>query len=350
MNKSIALNKNYLIFGIPLSLLFILVFFIKSKLFIDSNSLNFAITFDLLLSIPLIYFLLIRKTAIPNSTVVPVMLVGFLVGTFFLPESGQTYLSLFKTWVFPVMELAIITFVIIKVRKAQQHFKRIREYTFDFYTALQKAVGEILPRAVAIAMVTEIAVFYYGFIDWKKRKLQEGEFSYHKETSTVILFIMLIFLIVIETFVLHLLIQQWSHVTAWILTVLSIYTGVQIMGFLKSIQKRPISIEAGKLFLRYGILNETTIDLASIASVEYSSREPELNSEVRKLSLLGDMEGHNVIIHLKEENTLTGLYGFKKSYKTLAFHVDQKNEFKEKLDAHLSPSFPLGDFGRRVNG
>ena len=52
-------------------------------------------------------------------------------------------------------------------------------------------------------------------------------------------------------------------------------------------------------------MSEATIDLKDIESIEVSSKDIELNEDTRKLSFLGELESHNVVIHLKEENTLT---------------------------------------------
>jgi hypothetical protein len=51
--------------------------------------------------------------------------------------------------------------------------------------------------------------------------------------------------------------------------------------------KRPISIERNKLYLRYGIMTESTIDIKNIDSIELSSKDIETNKETRKLSFLG---------------------------------------------------------------
>ena len=60
-----------------------------------------------------------------------------------------------------------------------------------------------------------------------------------------------------------------------------------------------------------------------------------VNLETRKLSPLGDFESHNVVIQLKNENTLNRLYGFKKTYKTIALHIDEKEQFKTRLENAL---------------
>ncbi|TQI71287.1 hypothetical protein JM79_2215 [Gramella sp. Hel_I_59] len=340
MNKTINLQKNLIIFGIPFLIIGLIIFIAKSQLFINnSNNLATGITFDLLLTVPFIYFLLIRKTNIPKTTVVPFLILGIVISSIILPSENQYYLNLFKTWVLPIVEISILSFVIYNVRKGIKHYNLNKTESFDFFTTLKNTCYEILPKGFVIPVVTEIAVFYYGFIYWKKRDLKENEFSYHKESGTIALMIVIIFLVAIETAVIHILLAKWSNTAAWILTFLSIYTGIQIFGFLKSMFKRPISIENNKLFLRYGIMKEATINIEDIESIEVSSKDVELNKETRNLSLLGELESHNLIIRLKKENTLIGLYGMKRKFKNLTFHVDDKIKFKDLVINALQQRF-----------
>lgn len=311
----------------------LMIFITKTSLFqMNPDNLAIGITFDLLLIVPFIYFLLIRKTNIPKTTVIPFLILGIIICSIILPQENQHYLSLFKTWILPIIELSVLSYVIYNVRKGIKSYKQKKGISIDFFTTLKNTCYEILPKNVVIPVVTEIAVFYYGFIYWKKRELKENEFSYHKDSGTITLLIAIIFIVAIETFVLHTLLTKWSNLTAWILTFLSIYSGIQIFGFLKSMFKRPISIENDKLFLRYGIMNEATINFTNIESIEISSKDIELTKETRKLSFLGELESHNIIIQLKEENTLTGLYGIKRKFKNIAFYVDDKVEFKNRIN------------------
>jgi len=337
MNKTLNLQKTLIIFGVPLTIIGLMIAISKSPIFSTNASiLSTGITFDLLLIVPLIYFLLIRKTSIPKTTVVPFFIIGILTCSLILPLENQYYLNLFKTWVLPIVQLSILSFVFFKIRKVVKHYKQNKTESFDFFTTLKNTCHEILPKGVVIPLATEIAVFYYGFIHWKKRKLKENEFTYHKDSGTVSLLIVIIFIVAIETVVLHIHLQKWNVTIAWILTLLSIYFGIQLLGFLKSMFKRPIAIENNKLFLRYGIMNETTIDIANIDSIEISSKDIKLNKETRKLSFLGELESHNIVIRLKKENILVGLYGVKRKYKNLALYIDKKNEFKNEINNALN--------------
>lgn len=336
MNKTINIQKGLVIFGTPLLLIGLMILIAKSSLFTaNKDYLSTAITFDLLLTIPLIYFLLIRKTTIPKTTVAPFLIIGIVVCSYLLPIENQYYLSLFKTWILPIVELSIITFVIYNLVKAIKRFKKNKTNSFDFYTTLKDTCYEILPKGIVIPVVTEIAVIYYGFINWKKRILKPNEFSYHKNSGTISLLGAIIFIIGVETVVLHILLVKWSTIAAWILSILSIYSAIQLFGFLKSMLKRPISIENDTLYLRYGIMNESVVPIKAIDSIELFTKDIELDKETRKLSFLGELETHNVKINLKKEHTLVGLYGIKRKLKVLVLHVDNKIEFVNQITSAL---------------
>lgn len=335
MNSTLSLNKNVILFGIPLGLFGILILLIQFFFSSGNTTLSLAITVDLLLTIPLVYFLLIRKSAIPKTTVIPVIIAGLFIGSYFLPKESQTYLALFKTWALPVIEVSILAFVIIKVRLAIRSYKRVKSNSPDFFSALKSTCYEILPNKLVQPFATEIAVIYYGFINWKTREPQSNESTYHKKSGTPALLGVLIFMIVIETFAVHLLLANWSVLAAWILTGLSIYTAIQVWGFAKSLSKRPITINQSSLTLRYGILFETEISFSNIETIELSKKSLGKNELTNTLSPLGELESHNVVIHLNKKHELIGLYGMKKTFKVLGLHIDNPKEFKEKMENAL---------------
>ncbi len=326
-------SSNIITFGVPLLIVGLMILIATSKLFeANPETLSIGITLDLLFTVPVIYFLLIRKKKIPKITIVPFFIVGMLIASNIIPQENQFILNWAKTWIFPIIELGVATFIFFKVRQTLKKYRSKAVTNPDFFSALKDTCREIIPPKIAELLVMELAVFYYGFIDWKKKKLGPNEFSYHKNSGTISLLIAFIPIIGIETYVIHVLLLKWSAIAAWIASILSVYTCIQVFGFMKSILKRPITIEGNKLYLRYGILSETIIDIHNIESINISGADLEWNDEIKKLSPLGDLESHNMVITLKQKNTLTGLYGIKKNYTTIAFFIDHKEDFKAKLE------------------
>lgn len=335
MSAILNINRNIFIFGILFSLLLILVYLMKSPIIQDNQALSLGISADLVLSVPLIYFLLIRKSKIPKTTVIPVMALGLILGFYFLPKESQTYLALFKTWALPIIEVSVLGFVIIKIRSAVKTYKGLKGSAPDFFSILKNTCYEILPKRLALLFATEIAVIYYGFINWRSRPLQENEFTYHKNSGTPALFGAFIIMLAGETIAIHFLLAQWSNVFAWVLTALSIYMAVQVLGFARSLSKRPISINQNSISLKYGILNETEISFSDIAKIELSSKSFDKNEFTKTLSPLGELESHNMIIHLKTDYELIGIYGMKKKFKVIALFLDEPQAFKEKIENAL---------------
>lgn len=329
MDRTMSFNYKLVAFGIPLLLMLSVVLLSQSDWFQQHpESLSTAITFDLAMIIPLVYLFLIWKKPIPKYTTTPVFIAGLILASYIIPASHQFYLGLIKQWVVPLVELTVLTFIVLKVRKIYKAYKVQKNNSFDFHTVIQQASREVVPKGVASILSFEISLIYYGFLNWKQRKLASNEFSYHNKTGTIAILSVLILIIWVETFVIHILLQRWSPLMAWILTGISLYSGFQVFGMLRSLSKRPISIEKDVLQVRYGIMSEATIPLENIDSITVSSKQHNFDKETRKLSPLGDLESHNVLIHLKNEGVMEGLYGMKKKFKTLALHIDEKAQFE----------------------
>jgi len=178
-------------------------------------------------------------------------------------------------------------------------------------------------------MATEISVIYYGLIHWKQKPAKDNEFSGYKKSTSVSMFLGIMLIIVIEAFVFHSILKKEGNPRAWFVSFLSIYSLIQILGFLKSLIKRPISFDGNVLNLRYGIMKETSINLNNISSVVLSSENKD--KKISRLSIFGEHESHNVILTLKEDEILYCLYGYKKKYLKISFFVDEPKIFLDKV-------------------
>lgn len=299
------------------------------------KDLAVGITYDLTFMAPLLYFLLIRKTRIPNTTVVPFFIANLALASYLLPPQLHFHLDLIKQFIVPLVELSVLGFVIYKVAKVRQHYRQNKTTHFDFFSMLKKALMPLMPSSVVNAFATELGVFYYGFIHWKKLVTGPHQFSYHKKSGTQLLLGVLLFMVGVESFVLHILLAQWSIVAAWILTGLSIYSAIQFLGFARSLSKRPILLTETQLLLHYGIMSEVILDFDNIAAITLLNKPFKTDQQKRLLSPLGSLEKPNISITLKSSRKLTGLYGFKKNFQTIGFHVDDVTQFKQALEGKL---------------
>ncbi|WP_240623427.1 hypothetical protein [Brumimicrobium aurantiacum] len=86
------------------------------------------------------------------------------------------------------------------------------------------------------------------------------------------------------------------------------------------------------------------IPFSDIQKIELSSKSLEKKKFTKTLSPLGNLESHNVIIHLKRENELIGLYGIKKRFNLLGLHIDKPKDFNENMENALKLSSQIDQF------
>ena len=336
MNNIIKLSRRTLFFGVSISLIGLLILIAKSPLFtITPNVLSLTITIDLLISIPVIHYFLIRKTEIPKTSISSIIVLGLIVGMFIIPIDNQNYLNFFRIWLLPIVEISIIVFIIYEVRKALRAKDELLGIQLDFFSAIKKTCYKVVPKILAMPIATEVSVIYYGLFYWKKRSLKANEFSYYKKNTTISTLIGIILILSIETIALHAMLMDLNNFMAWIITFGSFYTILQVLALINSITKRPICLTGNFLVIRYGILRETNIFLDQIESFKVSSKEIEFNKKTRRISPLGDSDGHNIIIKLNKTNHYSGFYGLKRKFDTIAFYVDNVQDFSKKLENAL---------------
>ncbi|KAB2810175.1 hypothetical protein [Phaeocystidibacter luteus] len=298
----------------------------------NNPRMDLAISIDLLVLVPLSWFLLIRKREIPNITVVPITVLSLILGFVLLRPEDQTYLHYFESFVLPFVELGVVGFILWKVVQIRKALKANADTTSDFFDSLLMAVSDILPRPVVRPFALEIAVFYYAF-RFKKAKPIEGSFTYHRESGVTALYGALVFIILVETAVLHILLERWSPLTAWILTGISLYTAIQFLAYARSLSARPIRLHNNSVKLNYGIVASAEVDIQNIERIETTSSDLPEDGSVVKLGLLGALESHNVILHFAEPVEMIRLYGTRVSTTAIALYLDKPDEFKAAISS-----------------
>ncbi len=290
-----------------------------------------AITLDLVLTIPLVYWLIIRKTTIPNVTVVPVFIAGLLIAGTVLAPADQALLVQIRTWVLPVVEISVITFIVYRVIVFRRRYRSGQDQDRDVFSLLRRTASEFVPARLAYMLATELAVFYYLLLTWKKPVLSSGDFTSHKKSGTVPILAALVLMIVVEAAALHFLLAMWSPLAAWIFTGLSAYAALQVGGMARSLSRRFISVNQSEITLRSGILSEASVPLHLIKSFGPSTLPVDSISGGVNLSPLAGIEKANFVIHLTDCLEMSGLYGKKHTYSSIAFYVDDCHGLNDTL-------------------
>ncbi len=335
MYTKINLQSNLIVFGIPLLMILSLVAVVKSSFFIPT--LSPFVIIDFLITIPLVYFFLIRKKKLTNKTTITVAFLGLAIASVILPKENQWLLSQVKVYLLPLVELFLVGFVVVKGRKIIKEVKKNRNKSIDFFDVMQQVCNDILPLGIGSVFASEISMIYYGLFNWKKKTLQKNEYSYHKESTAVSVILGFLLVVVVEMFVTHTMMKQGNVQGSFILGVLSAYTALQVIAVLRSLIKRPvfIDVENEQLILKFGILANATIPFSKIKEVELTVKELPEKTTIKYFSPLGSSGGHNLVLHLTEEIKFNSFYGISKKATSLAVFIDLKNEFKQNLEQYI---------------
>lgn len=287
------------------------------------RALAFGFTFDLLLTVPLLYLWLIRKTHIPRITAVPLGMVMLLLASWFIPAEHQRYLEFYKQFVLPALEIVLLGLLVVKLRLAGLAF-RAAGNQLDVYERLRQASLELVPvpRRAAAILATEAGMFYYAYAFFRK-PVHGSSYTYHKETALGAVMGAFMLLVLVESFAVHLLLMRWSELAANLLSLASVYSIVYLLALAGAAKHRPHAVTPEGLWIRFG-LQETFVPIAQIRSVEKLRGEVPEGKEIARLGLLGNF---NLILQVTEPQRLQGLYGLSRQFTTLAFWADDSQAF-----------------------
>lgn len=156
-----------------------------------------------------------------------------------------------------------------------KRYRRERKAGIDILGALEDGLSLALPCAVARVVTHESRIFAALF-KWTFRRVRllDNEFSYHKRSLLRSLLPMLVFVLPIELLVLHLLLYAFSPWAwlIWAVLALEIYAFFWVLGIYAALVTLPYRLEGKGLMLRYGIFAEGSIPYEEIRDVMKEER------------------------------------------------------------------------------
>ena len=265
--------------------------------------LAWAFTFDLTITIPLLYYVLfIRDGLKPVATLIPVVVICALIARAVVPHDQQQFLQQLKYLTLPLDLIAL------------------------FLVARSLARGRGSGNSAVDRLVaSELAILRYGIASW--RKPDAPGFTVHKRNDWATIVVCFIVAIVAESIGVHLLVQQWSPTVAWVIAGLDLYGILWLLGDYHALRLLPTTIENGMLHLRYGLRWTADIPLANIAAVKPAPSDWKRKG-VLKIAILDEPR---LLIELREPVTAYGLAGLKRKVDAIAILPDDPAAFEAAL-------------------
>jgi hypothetical protein len=282
-----------------------------------------ALTVDFTLGFPaLVYVALVRSRRVPWLLLVPAFALGYVLATATIPGEHHSALATMRWFALP-FELALVAYLVTRTRAA---FRSATTSTGDFVTRLRRSARHVLGgRLAADIITTEIAILYYAF-RWR-RNSSDGEttFSMHHSTGYVAVVLGLAMAIAIEATAMHVLISRWNVTAAWVLSALSAYALVWMVGDYRAIVARPLNVTPTTLNIRLGLRWEADVPIAWIERVEtLRGRVGKPTRDTLVAVLLGEP---NVRVSFDRVVEFTGMYGRRRAVREVRLHVDDAEHY-----------------------
>lgn len=294
--------------------------------------LTLALSFDLSVTLPGAYYLLVARPRHQAQWIVgAVALLGVLrAATLIVPGRVDAVL------VGGVVEAAILAFVVVRGRTAW----RANGRTGDPLVRLA-ILGDLFVTVPGVGEVvaTELAVIYYAVLSWRRAPhVAPGSraFSVHRRSGAAMIYAVLAAVCVLETAVLHVLIQHWSAKTAWFITAMDLYGVLYLVAAARAIVLRPTLVDDDTIVLRQSLWWTVTIDRETIADAQLF-RGPRAPRTSPGTLVLASFTTPSVRLSLSKPVVARGPWGRRKPVTTIVAAIDDGPGFIDFIDSVSRP-------------
>ncbi|MVN21555.1 hypothetical protein [Mucilaginibacter arboris] len=311
-------------------------FIIRSSVFQHNISiLSNALSVDFIVTLPFCaWMLLVRKKIINFPLFLTIVSICYFTVIRLLPQQQNLLLQSVK-YLLAATELISVVWLFIKIKKIRRFYRRLSSSDFDFPEKLQQSLESVLGQnKIADILAAEFVMIRYGLFFWYKRKkepYQPNEFSIYKNTSFAAFTGVLLFMLILETGLVHLLLLHFGHENIALgLLISEIYTVLFIIAYITSVKQRRIVIANNEIKIRIGLLYTAQIKAAQIENI--SPVNASFIPEKAVLNLAKPIfDQPNLFLKLNEPVAFSAAFGIRKYVSQITLHVDCKEDFLESV-------------------
>ncbi len=293
----------------------------------DQTIVGSALAIDLVVVAPLLaYVLLVRAHRAKPIVLAPLLLVGFvLASTVIVPRPAGT-LAVLEVVVLGV-EIGVVVALLVMARRALAGSVAPGGDLFD---RVRAGAESLVGRGRASGVFATEASIIAATLGFGRARSEDTEhvWTMHRSAGYLPLLVTMLAMLPIETLVVHLVVSLVSHTAAWVLTALSLYTGVWLVGDYRAWRNRRTELSGGELRLRVGVRAEARVPLSQIESVECGRYPLDRESSFVRAIVWGDA---NIRLRTQSPVRLTRMYGMSAETRELEFRVDEPERLRDEI-------------------
>lgn len=273
MNLRITTLSRPAIFALLYSVLIVVEYHISRSLAFQrhTNLLAGAVLIDLVILPEMAFYWLVIKPMNRPKALLGIALFSFIkVALFILPVDSKPFTVSWSALI-PLLEVTTLLVMLVRFRSLLQVYRTLRLVENPF-NAAQGSLETIFGLKTAKLIMGEGLVIRFSLLSWYRLKkditAQQQAVTTYQESGQTALMIGLLLVCSIETLVLHLLIAHWHPVTAYLVTVVSIYSLLFLIADLVATHVRPSFLTPKTFHLRLGIRWHAVILRSDIVRVD----------------------------------------------------------------------------------
>ncbi|WP_338874599.1 hypothetical protein WBJ53_03175 [Spirosoma sp. SC4-14] len=336
MQARVLFLRPFLLFaGLALAVVCLEIAVVRSAAFQQKPDwVALGLTFDMLIGLPLLYyFLLVRRLKVPLRSLFGIFGLALSLTALILPTNYQQFVGLLRRSLL-LVELGIVGYALLRINQIRRYYRQFSAVSADFMTNLLQSLDAVLGHSrFNRILVSELSILRYSLLGWwlpVEKKATDIVFTSHRESGQTALTMGLLLIGIIETTVVHLLIDRWDSTSAWLATAASFYSLLFIVADLVATGKRPVLVRSNDLVLRFGLRGYGTIQRKQIGQIVPITNKPEHHANTMMGTFL---TVPNIFIELTEPVTMTGLLGSQRTVRRIALFIDDKQKFINELTA-----------------
>lgn len=276
-----------------------------------------ALTLDFTVVVPaLVFVLVVRARRAPWVIIIPTFAVGYVLAAITIPDRHHEMLDMIRALLIPA-ELGVVAYVLTIGRKLVSTPSREQD---DFVTRFRAVARRVLAsRILGDVLTTEVSVLYYA-LRWRRApRPGRGCHTVYRDVGYLAVLIAVSMILLVEGVAVHLFVSRWNSTVAWVLTGVTAYVWLWLVGDYRAMAARPIRLAATYLAVRVGLRWEVEIPLTTIARVELLRLQEAAPGDALVAAVLHQP---NFRIVLNSPIDVTGLYGIRRAAREIWLTVD----------------------------
>jgi hypothetical protein len=308
----------------------------------EPETLSFLVAIELVVLVPLAYWLLaVRRGRARPRPMLLVVVCSVLGARLVLPAAHRSFVTGARFLTLAI-ELGITAYAIWSVQRA---LRRTHDDggEGDVVELLQHTLATSFGQRTWIrAVAMEIATFYYA-LGGRGDRPPRGAVTFAVDASSAgTMAVGFGLVIVIEAVVMHLLLMRWSLVAAVVLTGLSLYSLLWLVGDYRATRRRPVVLDGRRLVLRVGLRCHVVVEIDQLRSVRLVAWNgvPERAGGYLNTTRPGRP---NIVIEIRDPVRVTTLLGLQRSAQRIGLRLVEPQRFRNAIVNVAGGALPASD-------